>query len=511
LKCLYVASEVTGFAKTGGLADVAAALPAALAGLGVDTAVMMPLYGFLKNGPAPLEAMALDATAQRFEVPIGDRPIPGRIWHGRLPDSTVPIYLIEQTDYFDRVDPAAGRGLYQQLTRDGLRDYPDNCARFGFFCRAVLEALPRIGFWPDILHLNDWQTGLSPVYLHEFYRRHPRAELRRNYERIRTVFTVHNLAYQGKFWHLDMPMLGLPWRLFNPEALEFYGHVSFLKAGLVYSDLLTTVSPTYAREIQTPYFGCSLQGVLTRRSDRLVGIVNGVDYRAWDPAADPHIAAPYDVETLAEGKPRCKAALQETFGLDAEPRTPLFGVVSRLADQKGIDLLVRVAPDLLAQERVQLVVLGQGERRYHDRLVQLHGQFPRQVGVRFELNESLAHQIEAGADAFLMPSAYEPCGLNQLYSLRYGTVPVVRATGGLADTVVDANNATLAAGLATGFSFHAYHPGAFREAIDRCLRLYRDRPEAWRRVQETGMRQDWSWGRSALEYERRYRALVEVL
>jgi starch synthase len=506
LKCLYVASEVTGFAKTGGLADVAAALPAALAQLGVDTAVMMPLYGFLRTGPVPLEA-----TPHRFEVPMGDRPVAGRIWRGRLPDSTVPIYFIEQPDYFDRVDPAVGRGLYQQKTPQGVRDYSDNCARYGFFSRAVLEALPRLGFWPEILHLNDWQTGLAPVYLHEFYRKHPRGELRRNYERIRTVFTVHNLAYQGKFWHLDMPLLGLPWRLYNPEALEFYGNICFLKGGLLWSDLLTTVSPTYAREIQTPYFGCGLQGVLTRRSDRLVGIVNGVDYRAWGPATDPHIAAPYDVETLASAKPVCKAALQETFGLDVAPRTPLFGMVSRLADQKGVDLLARVAPDLLAQERVQLVVLGQGEGRYHDRLRELCGRFPRQVGVRFELSEPLAHQIEAGADAFLMPSLYEPCGLNQLYSLRYGTIPVVRATGGLADTVVDATNATLAAGLATGFAFHPYNPGAFREAIDRCLRIYRDRPEAWRRMQQTAMQQDWSWGRSALEYQRRYRALVEAL
>ncbi len=376
MKCLYVASEVTGFAKTGGLADVAAALPPALAELGVECAVMMPLYGFIRRGPVPLEATDL-----RFAVPIGNEAVEGRIWRAMLPGTRVPVYLIEQADYFDRVDPGQGKGLYQEVTPQGLKDYPDNCARFGFFCRAVLEAIAKLGYWPDLLHLNDWQTGMTPVYLREFYIRHPRADLRRGFERIRIIFTIHNLAYQGMFWHLDMPLLGLPWRLFHRDALEFHGHINFLKAALVYSDLLTTVSPTYAREIQTPYYGCGLQGVLTQRSDRLVGIVNGIDYRIWDPATDQHLAAHYDVETVADGKPRCKAALQESFGLDREPRTPVLGVISRLADQKGIDLLVKVAPSLLLQE-VQLVVLGQGAPHYQDMLVQLRKHFPHRVGAQ---------------------------------------------------------------------------------------------------------------------------------
>jgi starch synthase len=505
LKCLYVASEVTGFAKTGGLADVLASLPPAVTQLGHETAVMLPLYGHIRRGTTRLEPA--DAS---FEVRMGDTPMAGRVWRTRLPDCSVPVFLLEQPDYFDRVDLAAGRGLYQEITAEGLKDYPDNCARFGWFSRAVLEALPRLGFWPDVLHLNDWQTGLTPLYLREFYRRHPRGELRQRYERIRTVFTIHNLAYQGLFWRFDMPLLGLPWRVFNPDGVEFHGHINFLKAGLVYSDLLTTVSPTYAREIQTAYYGCGLQGVLMSRSDRLVGIVNGVDYRTWDPVADPHLPARYNVDNVAEGKPRCKAALQQVFGLDVEPRTPVLAVVSRLADQKGVDLLVKIAPTLLLQE-IQLVVLGQGDPRYQDVLVQLRKHFPRQVGVRFEFSEPLAHLIEAGADAFLMPSQYEPCGLNQLYSLRYGTVPIVRATGGLADTVVDATDVNLGCGRASGFAFIPYHAPAFREAIDRCLRLYRERPQLWRAVQQTGMRQDWSWSRSAAEYERRYRALVEAL
>ena len=461
---------------------------------------MMPLYGFLRRGPVQLEPT--EHRLPTVPIPANKRSVPGPIWRARLPDSGVAVFLIEQPDYFERVDPSAGLGLYQQRTPDGLRDYPDNCARFGFFSRAVLEALPRLDYWPDVLHLNDWQTGLTAVYLREFYQRHPRGDLRQRYARIRTVFTVHNLAYQGVFWNLDMPLLHLPWRLFTPEGLEFHNHINFLKGGLVYADLLTTVSPTYSREIQTPYYGCGLQGVLTRRSDRLFGIVNGVDYRLWNPATDPHLAARYDADTLGAGKPRCKAALQEAYGLDAQPRTPLLGVVSRLASQKGLDLLVKIAPALLLQE-VQLVVLGQGEPRYHEVLQQLRKHFPHQVGVRTELNEALAHQIEAGADAFLMPSQYEPCGLNQLYSLRYGTVPVVRATGGLADTVADATDVNLVRGPAGPHRVHVSYPisrPSFREAIDRCLRLYRERPQLWRRVQETGMRQDWSWGRSGLEY-----------
>jgi starch synthase len=508
MKCLYVASEVAGFAKTGGLADVAAALPAALAERGHEVAVMMPLYGFLRHGPIPIEP-----TEHRFNVPMGDRVMPAQIWRSTLPDTHVPVYLIDQPDSFDRVDPKAGFGPYQHKGSDGQpQDYVDNCLRFGCFCRAVLEALPWIDFWPDVLHANDWQTGLIPVYLRELYV-NPQVESASpggRYRRIRTLFTIHNLAFQGTFWHLDLPMLGLPWRLFTMAGIEFYGHINFLKGGLVFSDLLTTVSPTYAREIQTQYFGCGLHGVLLQRTRDLYGIVNGIDYKAWNPATDRHLAARFDVLSLAEGKPRCKAALQEALGLEVQPRTPLLGLISRLTDQKGIRLVIQAAADLLARQPVQLVVLGQGDKLYEQALLRLREQFPRQVGVKMEQSEGLAHQIEAGVDAFLMPSRYEPCGLNQLYSLRYGTVPVVRATGGLADTVVDATDANLAAGRATGFAFVPFGLPMFREALERCLRLYRDRPDAWRTLQETGMKQDWSWSRSAAEYERLYRRVVEA-
>ena len=443
-------------------------------------------------------------------MPLGSKTITGSLWRSTLPDSDVPVYLVEQQDFFERDDPAAGRGLYQFSLPDGARrDYPDNSARYIFFCQAVLEAVRLLDFWPDVLHVNDWQTGLIPVYLRELYPRHPNRALPPRYQRIRTLLTIHNLAYQGVFWHLDMPLTGLPWRLFNFEQLEFYNHLNFLKAGIVFADLLSTVSPTYAREIQTRYFGCGLQGVLAQRAGRLYGIVNGVDYRIWNPATDRYLATNYDSASVALGKPACKAALQRTFHLAEEPRTPVLGIVSRLVDQKGFDLVGKTA-DAMLQQHTQLIVLGQGDPTYHKMLTALRNRYPQQVGVSFALDECLAHLIEAGADLFLMPSQYEPCGLNQLYSLKYGTVPVVRATGGLADTVTDATPETLQNGTATGFSFVPYTPAALLSAVTRGLDLYRHDPARWLALVQTGMRQDWSWDHSAAEYEKLYEQLRGV-
>jgi starch synthase len=438
---------------------------------------------------------------------MGTKRVAGRLFQATLPDAQVPVYLIEQPQYYERDDPAQGRGLYQFTQANGHKsDYTDNCERFIFFCRAVLEALRLLECWPDVLHVHDWQSGLVPVYLAEEYRRHPDPELRAHYQRLRTLFSIHNLAYQGLFWHYDMSLTGLDWRLFNCHQLEFHGHLNFLKAGIVFADLLNTVSPTYAREIQTPYYGCGLQGVLTERGRQLYGIVNGVDYRVWNPATDAHLAACYDVNTVAAGKPRCKAFLQRYYGLAEQPRTPLLGMVSRLVDQKGVDLVIRAADALIAQE-TQLVVLGEGDPAYHQSLRNLQSRHPGRVAVSLCQDEKLAHCIEAGADIFLMPSQYEPCGLSQLYSLKYGTVPVVRATGGLADTVVDATDPTLAAGTATGFSFIPITPAALLATVQRALELYRGRPERWLALSQAGMRQDWSWDRSAAEYERLYEKL----
>lgn len=503
MKVLMAASEVVGFAKTGGLADVAGSLPRALADLGHECAVFLPLYRCTRaarNPPQP--------TDHAFSVPVGPRTFAARLWRSTLPDSDVPAYLVEQPDLFDRDDPARGRGLYQFTAPDGQkRDYSDNCSRFIFFCRAVLEALPLLGFWPDVLHANDWQSGLLPVYLREFYRKQGGFGLRERYARMRTLFTIHNIAYQGAFWHWDMMLTGLDWKLFNSRQLEFYGRLNFLKAGVVFADLLSTVSPTYAREVQTPYYGAGLQGVLMERSRDLFGIVNGVDYNVWDPARDPHVAATYTPETLTEGKPRCKAALQRAFGLPEQSRTPLLGMVARLADQKGFDLLAGAGPAIL-EAGAQLVVVGEGERKYHQMLKELGEHYPGQVGLYFGFDEPRAHQVEAGADAFLMPSLYEPSGLNQLYSMKYGTPPVVRATGGLADTVTDCTPEALASGRATGFRFIPYSPEGLLDAVRRALALYRDRPDDWLRLARNGMSQDWSWGRSAREYVKLYSSLV---
>ncbi|HXG10327.1 MAG TPA: glycogen synthase GlgA, partial [Gemmataceae bacterium] len=501
MRLLLAASEVVGFAKTGGLADVAGALPRALRRRGHDCAVILPLYR-----AARAAGVLLEPTSHILQVPVGGRPVAGRLWRSTLPGCDVPAFLVEQSYYFERDDPAQGRGLYQFTLPGGKKqDYPDNCERFVFFSRAVLEAVRLLDYWPDVLHANDWQTGLVPVYLREVYQRQYAWVSGTAYDRIRTLFTIHNIAYQGVFWHWDMKLTGLDWRLFNYRQLEFHGHLNLLKAGIVFADVITTVSPSYAREIQTPYYGCGLQGVLAERKDRLYGIVNGADYDHWDPATDPHLAANYDVETVAQKKPLCKAALQRRFGLPEEPRAPLLGMVARLVEQKGVDLVIRAAGALFEQG-AQLVVLGEGEPIYHRRLQELQAQYPDRLGLALTFDEPLAHQIEAGADLFLMPSLYEPSGLNQLYSMKYGTPPVVRATGGLADTVVDCTPETLAAGTATGFCFVPHTPDALVETVRRALDLYHHHPDQWLQVQQTGMRQDWSWDRSAAEYERLYQS-----
>jgi starch synthase len=496
LNVLLAASEVVGFAKTGGLADVAGSLPTALARRGHHCAVILPLHRSARKA-------AVEPTEHTFSVPILDRMVPGRLWRSSLPGG-VPVYLIEQDDYFDRDDPGVGRGIYQFMASDGTRrDYTDNCERFVFFNRAVLEVMPRLDVWPDVLHANDWQTGLLPVYLRELYDR--RSDASAPYDRVRSLMTIHNMAFQGSFWHLDMPLAGLDWRLFTPEKVEFHNKLNFLKAGIVYADRINTVSPTYAQEIQTPYYGCGLQGVLYARRQRLSGIVNGVDYSAWDPKIDKHLAANYCPDDLA-GKAECKRAVQEEMGLEQDAAAPLFGVVARLTEQKGVDLIGAVAPGLL-DRGVQIAILGEGDRRYHQLFTVLAQRHPGRLGLKLGFSEPLAHRIEAGADLFLMPSAYEPSGLNQLYSLKYGTPPLVRATGGLADTVVDATPPAMADGTATGFRFAAYSAAALWQTSLRAEAMYRGDEAAWRQLMRNGMTRDWSWDRSAAEYEALYRAL----
>ncbi|MEW4569743.1 glycogen synthase GlgA [Tautonia sp. JC769] len=486
MKVLLLSAEVEPFAKTGGLADVAASLPQALTDLGHQVAVIMPGYRRALYAGRPIRDAGV-----RVRVPIGHRSLDGRILASSLPGCDVPVYLVDYAPYFDRT------GIYGA---DGV-DYPDNCERFVFFQRAALEAIRMLDFQPEVIHCNDWETGLVPAYLEEVYRPQPGSIFRR----VGTVMTIHNLAYQGSFWHLDMPLTGLDWSLFTPERLEAYGRLNFLKAGLVYSDLISTVSPTYAREIQAPEGGRGLDGLLRARKADLFGIVNGIDVTAWNPAIDPHLPARYTVKTWPAGKAANKSHLQRLAGLPERPAVPLMAAISRLDPQKGWDLVVDAAGDLLRRD-LQMVILGTGEPRYEMALQQLAGEFPENLRVFLEFSQPLAHQLEAAADLFLMPSLYEPCGLNQLYSLAYGTVPIVRATGGLVDTVVDATDETLRDRTATGISFLDPTANALIRAVDRGLALYKS-PDAWPPLVSSGMLADWTWHRSAEQYARLYEAV----
>jgi starch synthase len=382
--------------------------------------------------------------------------------------------------------------------RPALYGEPDDCERYVFFCRSVLAALPALGFTPHVIHANDWQTGLIPVYLETLVRDAP------PYADVASVFTVHNLAYQGVFWHYDLPMTGLGWDLFTPAGIEFYGHVSLLKGGLVFGDLLTTVSPTYAREIQTPEFGERLNGVLRERSADLVGILNGLDVEAWNPATDPDIPKRFDRDDPG-GKAACAAALRAEVGLpDIGGRAPLVGVVSRLAEQKGIDLVADSVPAIRAGGG-QLVVLGAGEAPLERLLGELAQAHPESVAVRIGFDDRLARRIYAGADLFLMPSRYEPCGLGQLIALRYGTIPIVRRTGGLADTVRPWDRTT---GEGTGFLFDELSAAGCGAALARAFAAHADGP-AWRRLVANAMAADFSWDASAEAYVTCYRRAIK--
>jgi starch synthase len=486
MNILIAASEASPFAKTGGLGDVCGALPTELAKLGHEVTLILPAYRQVFDAGQTIEPTEIE-----IEVPVGSQQIRGRLLRSTLPCGTVPVYFIEQADYFDR------DGLYGE----GGEDYKDNAQRFVFFCRGVIEAIRQLDLKVDVLHTNDWQTGLIPAYLKLAYAGVPPLE------QIRTLMTVHNLAYQGSFWHWDMLLTGLDWKHFNWQEMEFFGNLNLMKTGLVYADKINTVSPRYAEEIQAPPLSCGLEGVLRHRSADLSGIINGVDYTQWNPATDEHIEANYDADDFAEGKAKCKAALQAEMGLPVEADVPVIGFVGRLAEQKGIDLVADVARDWVETSQVQWALLGTGEAKYHELFAQLAERYPDKVTVQLAFSNPSAHRIEAGADMFVMPSRYEPCGLNQLYSLKYGTVPVVRATGGLADTITNASEASLAAGTANGFSFEPYEKIALSEALGRAVAVYHDRP-LWNRLVEIGMRQDWSWARSAERYIELYEQCV---
>ncbi|MEE8449377.1 MAG: glycogen synthase GlgA [Thermodesulfobacteriota bacterium] len=478
---VHISSEVVPFAKSGGLADVAGSLPVALSKLGQNVAVFMPYHRSVGQGRHKVTEIGC-----RFPVAVADSQQEASLLQGNL-SAKVPVYFIKNDNYFDR------DGLYG--TPAG--DYPDNAARFSFFCRAVLEAIRRLALAPDVIHCHDWQSGLIPLLLKLHYRDNP------GLKETGTVFTVHNLAYQGLFDADQLAVTGLPVELFTPAGFEFHGRINFLKAGLIYSDWITTVSQGYAGEIRTAEYGCGLEGVLEERSRNLLGILNGVDYAEWDPASDKFIAANYSREDIS-GKAECKIDLVDEFGLGYARERPLVGVISRLAQQKGIDLLVEAGDDLVNLD-LALVVLGTGEQRYHEILTEMARRYPDRIAVRLAFDNALAHKIEAGCDMFLMPSRYEPCGLNQIYSLKYGTIPIVRATGGLNDTVEQFDPAS---GRGNGFKFASYDVRQLVDTVKQAVALFEQNRPAWQKLVANAMAGDFSWDRSAGNYLALYRRML---
>ena len=475
----YLSSEMVPYSKTGGLADVAGALPHAIAERGHTVSVFTPYY---------LETRKVEPNAPQVAagvVPVGSDLLPWtchRSEHG----GAARVYLLGNEPFFDR------DGLYG--TPHG--DYPDSIGRFIFFCRAALAAAHALGEPVDVYHANDWQSALVPVYLRQSFAAHP------FHSQSASLFTIHNQSYQGLFWHWDWPLLNLPWKHFNWKELEFYGKINLLKGGLLDADVLNTVSPSYAREIQTPEQGCGLEGVLAGRAADLFGVVNGVDYQLWSPARDALLPARFSAENL-HGKAQCRTALLEHFKLPTDRKGPVIGIVSRLVEQKGFDLVLQVL-EQLGRRNFQIVVLGTGAEKFTQPFLRMREIFPDQFGVALAYDNRLAHLIYAGSDLFLMPSKFEPCGLSQLYALACGTLPVVRKTGGLSDTVVDATPDSIRAGKATGFVFEDYTDKALWSALNRALSMYLEQPEIWRKTQRTAMRQDWSWARSAKEYTNLY-------
>jgi starch synthase len=484
LKVLFATSEAVPFAKTGGLADVSGALPSQLRQLGHDVVVFMPAYRCVFESGLPIRKLDI-----HFDVPVGNRAIHGSICVSEMPNSDVPIYFIHQEEYFDR----------DHLYGEGGVDYRDNCERFVFFNRAVLEAIRLLDLDIDIIHCNDWQTGLIPCYLEAEYRAVAR------YEKIATLTSIHNMAYQGQFWHWDMLLTGLDWKYFNWKQLEFHGDLNLLKAAIVFSDSINTVSPTYAAEIQSAPLGCGLEGALSQKRDVLSGILNGVDYDQWHPQNDQHIAETFDEKTWKTGKAACKQALQKSLGLSEEPKTPVIGIVSRLVEQKGIDMILYIMERWARYENAQWVVLGTGTPEYEKQLRQLADNFPTKVAAKLEFSNALAHQIEAGSDLFMMPSRYEPCGLNQIYSLAYGTLPIVHKTGGLADTVFNLTEQSAKSKTSNGFVFEPFNVEACEKCLRTALDVYLNQTELWQQLVETAMAQDHSWRASAQQYSQLYR------
>lgn len=481
---LIASSEAVPFCKTGGLADVAGTLPKELEKLGLKVRLLLPLYKKVKREP-------LRPTGLKIKVFISDRFEEASLWQGKT-GRDVPVYFIEKDKYYDRPE------LYQ--TSEG--DYPDNAERFLFFSRAILEASKVLDLKPDIIHLNDWQTAMASVYLKTLYKDDP------CFKRTASLLTIHNLGYQGLFWHLDMHLTGLGWEFFTPEGIEFYGKISLLKGGIVFSDIINTVSKTYSREIQTEEFGFGLDGVLRKRREDLYGIINGIDYDEWDPSRNGSIPSQFGLNDM-KGKDICKRAVQKEMGLE-DTGYPLIGMITRLAGQKGLDILSESIEDIMKLD-LQLIILGEGEETYHKKLSSISRKYPSRIGVKIGFDPVLARKIYAGSDFFLMPSRYEPCGLGQMISLRYGTIPIVRKTGGLADTVKEFSlnrSYKTYKTYGNGFLFEEYSARALFRAIKKALGIYKDK-RLLPLLVSNAMSCDFSWSVSAKKYLDLYKKAVK--
>jgi starch synthase len=479
MKVAFLASEVVPYAKTGGLADVAGALPKFLAALGADVRVFMPFYREVGRKKLALETVVDGAALELDGAKLSYRVLAHRT-------DGVTIHFIDRPAFFDR----------DHLYGTATGDYPDNGERFAFFCRASLETMKAMDSAPDVVHGHDWQAALAFAYLRHAYAGDA------FFSPTRTLFTIHNLAYQGLFDKDLLGRVGLPASLFNMNDLEFYGQVNVLKAGILYASAVTTVSPRYSREIQTPAFGCGLDGLLRSRAGVLHGILNGVDYRDWDPATDRHIPKTFTAADRS-GKALCRTGLAREFGLAAPADRPVFGMVTRLAGQKGLDIVCDALEALLGLG-LSLIILGTGDQKIQDFLINAHKKNPARLGLKIAFDERLAHMIYAGSDLFLIPSRYEPCGLTQMYAMKYGTVPVVRATGGLDDSVQEFDART---GTGNGFKFVEAEPGPLVEAAGRAVAEFGRRDE-WRMLMDNTMAEDFSWQRSAAAYLALYKRLA---
>jgi len=478
MRVLFVTSEAYPLVKTGGLGDVSYALPNALRQLGIDVRLLIPGY------PEVLKQLSLIEVHENIRLYPLDEPI--HLLAGIMPGEITPVYVIKCPSLYER-----DGGPYQDT--EG-KDWVDNVLRFGILSKvAALFGNHQLLFKPQIVHCNDWQTGLVPAFL--TFNPNPNT---------RTVMSVHNMAYQGIFGPELIDEFGLPPESFSLSGLEYYGKVSFLKAGLSYSDWITTVSPNYAKDIQTPPYGCGLEGLLTQRQTHLTGILNGIDTKVWNPETDCHLSRHYTIKSLA-AKARNTQALRSQFKLASSKQMPLIGIIARLIEQKGIDLVVPIIPDII-KAGAQLVILGSGDKNLEQSLLQLAKHYPKQLSVTLGYDEKLAHKIEAGANMFLMPSRFEPCGLNQMYSMYYGTIPIVRRTGGLADTVVDASSEHIQKKTATGFVFEKENSEALFSCIQRALQIFPHK-KMWQQLQITGMSRDFSWEKSAEQYISLYHQL----